>query len=73
MILTQLLSAVIDKFGSAEQRAAHLPALTAMEALASYCLTEPGAGSDASSLKMTARKDDASGDYILNGAKAFIR
>lgn len=65
--------AVIDRYGTARQRGAYLTALTSMEALASYCLTEPSAGSDASALKMTARREGASGDYILNGAKAFIR
>ncbi len=44
--------------------------MTSMQRLASYCLTEPNAGSDAASLRTTARRD---GDnYILNGSKAFI-
>ena len=47
------------------------PLLTAGEKLASYCLTEPGAGSDAASLKTRADKVDGGG-YVLNGAKAFI-
>ncbi len=51
-------------------RDAWCPALTAGEKLASYCLTEPGAGSDAASLKTTARRDGD--DYVLNGSKAFI-
>lgn len=42
-----------------------------MESLASYCLTEPSSGSDASSLKTIARRDG--GSYVLNGSKAFIR
>ena len=46
------------------------PALTSGEKLGSYCLTEPGSGSDAASLKTTARRDGDS--YVLNGAKAFI-
>lgn len=46
------------------------PALTAGEKLASYCLTEPNAGSDAASLKTSARRDGD--DYVLNGSKAFI-
>ena len=41
-----------------------------MELIASYCLTEPGAGSDAASLRTSARRDGD--DYVLNGAKAFI-
>jgi len=61
---------MIDKFGSPEQRRHFLPQLVSMENIASYCLTEPGSGSDAASLKCSARKD---GDhYILNGEKAFI-
>ncbi len=44
--------------------------LTSGEYLASYCLTEPDAGSDAANLKTSARRDGD--DYILNGAKAFI-
>lgn len=61
---------IIDVFGSAELKARYLPDLIAMERMASYCLTEPGAGSDAAALKTVARKD---GDhYVLNGTKQFI-
>ena len=61
---------MIDSFGSPEQRAAFLPKLTSMQWLASYCLTEPGSGSDAAALKTRAVRD---GDvYRLNGAKQFI-
>lgn len=61
---------MIDLFGSDEQRQRFLPKLTSMEWLASYCLTEPGSGSDAAALKAKAVRD---GDnYILNGAKQFI-
>lgn len=65
-----MCAAMIDRFGSAAQRSLWLPGLTAMEALASYCLTEPGAGSDAASLRTTARRDG--NEYVLNGEKAFI-
>jgi len=41
-----------------------------MELIASYCLTEPGSGSDAASMRTTARKDGE--HYVLNGSKAFI-
>jgi hypothetical protein len=61
---------MIDSAGSAEARARYLPGLTRMDLIASYCLTEPGAGSDAASLTTTARRD--SDDYLLSGAKAFI-
>ena len=61
---------MIDRFGDEAQRAKWIPKLCAMENLASYCLTEPGAGSDAAALRMRAVKD---GDaYVLNGVKQFI-
>jgi len=65
-----MASWMIDRFGGEEQRKRFLPKLTTMEKIASYCLTEPGAGSDAGALKTRAAKD---GDhYVLNGSKAFI-
>jgi len=65
-----MASWMIDRFGSDEQRKRFLPKMTTMEKIASYCLTEPGSGSDAASLKTKAFKD---GDhYVVNGAKAFI-
>jgi hypothetical protein len=61
---------MIDRFGGETQRKRFLPDLVSMKKIASYCLTEPGAGSDAASLRTRAVKD---GDhYVLNGAKAFI-
>jgi len=61
---------MIDRYGSPDQHARFLPGLVGMASFASYCLTEPDAGSDAASLKTTARRD---GDtYVLNGSKAFI-
>jgi alkylation response protein AidB-like acyl-CoA dehydrogenase len=70
LTIHNMASWMIDRFGSAELRAKYLPRLTTMELIASYCLTEPGSGSDAASLRTTARKD---GDhYVLNGSKAFI-
>ena len=61
---------MIDNFGSDEQRHKWLPDLCTMEKLASYCLTEPGAGSDAAALRTRAERD---GDhYVLTGQKQFI-
>ncbi|MEY3633975.1 MAG: hypothetical protein RLZZ61_385 [Pseudomonadota bacterium] len=61
---------MIDTFGSAELKARYLPDLVSMHKIASYCLTEPGSGSDAAALKTSARRD---GDhYVLNGTKQFI-
>ncbi|MFN3610074.1 MAG: acyl-CoA dehydrogenase family protein, partial [Hyphomonas sp.] len=65
-----MASWMIDVFGSEEQRAAWVPRLTSMELIASYCLTEPGAGSDAASLKTKAVKDGD--DYVITGTKQFI-
>jgi len=65
-----MCSWMIDRFGADAVRKKYCPKLTSMEMIASYCLTEPGAGSDAAALKTKAVKD---GDhYILNGSKAFI-
>src|SRR6059058_4762964 len=61
---------MIDRFGNEAQRARLLPELMNMEHFASYCLTEPGSGSDAAALSTRARRDDD--DYVLDGAKAFI-
>jgi alkylation response protein AidB-like acyl-CoA dehydrogenase len=61
---------MIDSFGDAALRARFVPALATMEKIGSYCLTEPGSGSDAAALRTTAKRD---GDhYVLNGSKAFI-
>ena len=70
MTIHNMASWMIDSFGSAEQRAKYLPRLTSMEWIASYCLTEPGSGSDAGAMRSRALRD---GDhYVLNGSKAFI-
>jgi acyl-CoA dehydrogenase len=61
---------MIDCFGSAELKARYLPDLVSMEKIASYCLTEPGSGSDAAALKTSARRDGEY--YVLNGTKQFI-
>jgi alkylation response protein AidB-like acyl-CoA dehydrogenase len=61
---------MVSRYGSADQVSAWLPKLASMEWLSSYCLTEPGAGSDAAALRATARRD---GDhYVLDGTKQFI-
>src|ERR1700746_1960898 len=61
---------MIDAYGNDAQRHQWLPKLCTMELLASYCLTEPGAGSDAAALRTRAVRD---GDhYVLNGQKQFI-
>jgi alkylation response protein AidB-like acyl-CoA dehydrogenase len=65
-----MASWMIDRYGSQELRQRLLPQMTTMALIGSYCLTEPGSGSDAAALTTTARRD---GDhYVLNGSKAFI-
>ena len=61
---------MVDRFGSDELRARFSARMASMELIASYCLTEPGSGSDAASLRTSARLQGE--DYVLNGAKAFI-
>ena len=61
---------MIDSFGSDAQRMSWVPRLLSGELLSSYCLTEPGAGSDAAALSTSARRDGS--DYVLNGVKQFI-
>jgi alkylation response protein AidB-like acyl-CoA dehydrogenase len=61
---------MIDRFGSAAVKQKYLPAMVTMDQLGSYCLTEPGSGSDAAGLKTRAVRD---GDhYVVTGSKAFI-
>jgi hypothetical protein len=65
-----MVSWMIDTFGSEAQRQHWLPRMTRMDVIGSYCLTEPGSGSDAASLRTSAKRD---GDtWVLNGSKAFI-
>ncbi|OWK33422.1 acyl-CoA dehydrogenase family protein [Sphingomonas dokdonensis] len=65
-----MASWMIDRFGSDDLKGRYLPSLVTMDKMASYCLTEPGSGSDAAALKTSARLE---GDhYIVNGSKQFI-
>jgi alkylation response protein AidB-like acyl-CoA dehydrogenase len=65
---------MISTFGTERQRAQFLPELLPMRELASYCLTEPNAGSDAAALRTKAVRDGsgAGADYVLDGVKQFI-
>ena len=65
-----MASWMIDRFGSTTVKEKYLPDLVGMDKIASYCLTEPGSGSDASALKTRAVKDG--GDYLVTGTKQFI-
>ncbi|WP_428968898.1 acyl-CoA dehydrogenase family protein [Sphingomonas sp. Xoc002] len=65
-----MASWMIDRFGDADVKDRYLPDLVTMERMASYCLTEPGSGSDAAALKTRAVRD---GDhYVVSGSKQFI-
>ena len=65
-----MASWMIDRFGGDEIKARYLPHLISMDMIASYCLTEPGSGSDAAALRTSARLE---GDhYVVNGTKQFI-
>mgnify|MGYP002525646042 CR=1 FL=1 len=65
-----MAAGMIDRYGNEAQRKSWLPAIATMDKIASYCLTEPGAGSDAAALATRAVRDGD--DYVLNGTKAFI-
>lgn len=70
MSIHNMVAKCLELFASEEQKQRWLLPLTSFEALSSYCLTEPNAGSDAAALKTSARRDGDS--YILNGVKQFI-
>ncbi len=61
---------MIDRFGSPAVKDKYLPSMVTMERIGSYCLTEPGSGSDAAALKTRAIRDGE--DYVVSGSKAFI-
>lgn len=65
---------MIDSFGTDEQRKSWVPQLASMQSVASYCLTEPGAGSDAAALRTRAVRSGPgqNADYVLDGVKQFI-
>ncbi|MCC5972287.1 MAG: acyl-CoA dehydrogenase family protein [Pararhodobacter sp.] len=65
-----MCAAMLDKFGSAEVKARYLTPAIHLQTVLSYCLTEPGAGSDAAALKTRAARTNEG--YVLNGTKAFI-
>ena len=70
LTIHNMASWMIDRFGDDQLRQRYLPRLTSMELIASYCLTEPGSGSDAAALRTSAVL--AGDHYVLNGSKAFI-
>jgi len=68
--IQNMVAWMVDRFGNDAQRDRWLPGLLTMETVASYCLTEPGSGSDAAALATRAARDNEG--YVLNGAKQFI-
>jgi butyryl-CoA dehydrogenase len=65
-----MVTSVLDQYGSAGLRTKLGPKLTSMALMASYCLTEPNSGSDAAALKTSAKREGS--HYVLNGSKSFI-
>src|SRR4051812_13112469 len=61
---------MVDTFGTEEQRKTWVPRLASMDVIAAYCLTEPGAGSDAGALRTKAVREGS--DYVIDGVKQFI-
>jgi alkylation response protein AidB-like acyl-CoA dehydrogenase len=70
MSIQNMVAWMLDAYGDDEQRRRYVPKLCSMQQFASYCLTEPEAGSDAASLRTRAVRDGE--HYVLNGTKAFI-
>ena len=70
LTIHNMCAGMIDKFGSDDLKSRYLPKMTSMETFFSYCLTEPGSGSDAAALKTRATRTNEG--YTLNGTKAFI-
>ncbi|MEU1662783.1 acyl-CoA dehydrogenase family protein [Streptomyces sparsogenes] len=62
----------IFRYGTEEQKRRWLPALCSGESLGAFGLTEPGGGSDAGATRTTARLDEATGEWVINGTKCFI-
>merc|ERR1712060_128457 len=69
LTIHNMVNWMIDSFGNDEQKERFCQKMATLELWGSYCLTEPGAGSDAASLKTTAKKSDCGKYYILNGEK----
>jgi hypothetical protein len=71
LMVTNMVAEAITRFGDESQRQRWLPGLLrGAHAAASFCLSEPGSGSDAASLRATARREGD--DYVLDGTKAWI-
>ena len=74
MTIHNMCAWMVDAYGTSEQRQKWVPKLATMEVIASYCLTEPGAGSDAAALRTRAVRDGPGehSDWVIDGVKQFI-
>jgi alkylation response protein AidB-like acyl-CoA dehydrogenase len=72
LTIHNMVAAMLDKFGSTELKERYLPRMATLDIFSSYCLTEPGSGSDAASLQTSAILSPDKTYYTLNGSKAFI-
>lgn len=72
LTIHNMVAAMIDKFGSTDLKSRYLPKMANLDIFSSYCLTEPGSGSDAASLQTSAVLSADKSFYTLNGSKAFI-
>jgi alkylation response protein AidB-like acyl-CoA dehydrogenase len=75
MTIHNMATWMVATWGTRAAKDKWCPSLVTGEKLASYCLTEPGSGSDAAAMRTTAKKDhtqEDNGDYLLNGSKMFI-
>jgi butyryl-CoA dehydrogenase len=68
--VSTMVQAILNEYGSDTQKKKYLPELTSGKEIGAFCLSESSSGTDAASLKMTAKKTD--GGYILNGSKMWI-
>ena len=72
LTIHNMCAGMIDRYGNDLQRTTYLPKMCQLDLKASYCLTEPGSGSDAASLSTKALYDVKTNEYVVNGGKAFI-
>lgn len=72
LTIHNMCAGMLDKFASKELKEKYLPKLCSLELMASYCLTEPASGSDAGSLSTSAKLDESTQEYVINGGKCFI-
>lgn len=70
--VSSMMIHALEEFGTEEQKNKYFPLLAEQGYITAFALTEPGAGSDPSAMKSTAKLDEATGEYVINGNKTFI-